>query len=89
MAEDERLIITAAEAESLLPDGAEHVHNMSAGRVMIGADWDRAGAIATFKEAARIEIGGEFWKGIAHPIGVLEPSGRFSFFEADMAAPER
>jgi hypothetical protein len=84
---DERLIITAAEAESLLPD-RDCIHNMSRGPCIIGADWDRKDVIAAFKAAVEIEISGPLMHRLGHPIAVFEPNGRLSFFEADMTKVE-
>lgn len=88
--EDEKLIITAAEAESLLVDGAAHIHNfVQAGPILLGCDYDRAHAIEAFRTAASIEIGGEGCKAVAHPIVVWRPASdvggpAYSFFKADM-----
>jgi hypothetical protein len=83
---DEKIIITPNEAEGLLPAG-DTVHNfVNPGvNLLIGADYDRADAIKAFKNAKRIEIGGEQCRNMKHPIVVLGDDGRYSFFEADMA----
>lgn len=86
MDDDEKVIITPAEAESLLHDGSERIHNfVQAGPVILGCDYDRDRAIEAFKNAKWIEIGGDGCKGMKHPIVVVGPDGRASFFEADMA----
>lgn len=84
---DERCVITPDEAESLLADG-EYVHNYTRGPFMLGADWPRAEAIAALRAAAEIEIGGPSCKAMGHPLAVHEPTGRVSFFAADMAKVE-
>lgn len=89
MATDDKFIITADEAASLLVDGAEYIHNfVQADFAIIGCDFDREGAINAFKAAHLIEIGGSACKGMKHPIVVHEEGGRYSFFEADMAKVE-
>lgn len=88
---DDVLIITAAEAEALLIDGAEYIHNYAnpAGGLMIGVDYERDDAIAAFRKAAQIEIGGSGCKSMRHPIVVWDNlPGRYTFFEADMAKVE-
>lgn len=88
MASDDKLIITAAEAESLLHDHA-YVHNfLPAGLLMLGCDYERADAIAAFKAARQIEIGGDGCKAMKHPLAVFDAKGKLSFFEADMAKVE-
>lgn len=84
---DDKLIITPAEAEALLIDGAETVHNYAnpAAGFMIGVDYERAHAIQAFDAAHQIEIGGPGCKASKHPIVVWDKPNRYSFFEADMA----
>ena len=86
-----KLIITPAEAESLLIDGADYVHNYlnPRGGVFIGCDYQRADAIAAFEEAVGIEIAGPGCKSMKHPIAVWKTENDVSFFEADMAKVER
>ncbi|PWJ88400.1 hypothetical protein C8D77_111123 [Mesorhizobium loti] len=87
-ADDDKFPLTAEEAESLLAEG-EYVHNfMQAGFAILGCDYGRAEAIAAFKAAKSIEIGGDGCKGMKHPIVVFGPDGRHSFFAADMAKVE-
>lgn len=83
---DDKFIITADEAENLLIDGAEYIHNYAnpAAGMMIGCDYERAAAIAAFRKAKLIEIGGYGCRGLRHPIVVHEDDGRYTFFEADM-----
>lgn len=80
-----RLMLTAEEAESLLYDDREHVHNfMDAGPMLIGVDYERAHAIEAFKAAKQIEIAGAGARGMNHAIVVWPGDGeRYSFFEAD------
>jgi hypothetical protein len=83
-ATDDRFLITPEEAESLLNEG-EFVHNFIDGRfVILGCDYDRASAIAAFKAAKSIEIGGDGCKAMRHPIVVFDQNGKHSFFAADM-----
>lgn len=89
MAEDDKLILTAEEAESLLNDEGEYVHNfIQSGMVFLGCDYDRADAIAAFKSAKSIEIGGPACKRMKHPLAVFDKDGRLSFFEADLSKVE-
>lgn len=85
----ERLLITADEAEALLADG-EYVHNYSnpAAGMFVGCDYSREDAITAFRSASEIEIAGPNCKAMKHPIAVFEPSGRLTFFAADMAKVE-
>jgi hypothetical protein len=86
---DERVIITPAEAESLLKEGADDIHNlMQRGMLFVGMDWSRESVIKAFKEAKQIEIGGDTCKGMKHPIVVWNTEKSFSFFEADMEKVE-
>lgn len=85
MAKDDKVIITAEQAESLLNEG-EYVHNfISTGTMFLGCDFERADAIDAFKKAKQIEIGGDGCKRMKHPIAVFDHNGKLSFFEADMA----
>lgn len=84
MEPDDKLLITADEAESLLDDG-EYVHNfIDSGMVILGCDFERDSAIKAFKAAKSIEIGGEGCKRMKHPLVVFDQDGRHSFFAADM-----
>lgn len=87
-AEPDKLLLTPAEAESLLADG-EYIHNyMGGGMMMIGCDYSREEAIAAFAAAKSIEIGGPSCKSFRHPLAVFDANDRLSFFEADMAKVE-
>lgn len=82
---DDKVIITPAEAESLLAD-REYVHNYvnpSAG-MFVGCDYERANAIEAFHKAKQIELGGENCKHMKHPLVVWDTDKHYSFFEADM-----
>ena len=85
-AADDRLIVSPDEAEALLSPG-KYVHNfVQAGFALIGCDYDRADAIAAFKAAKLIEIGGDQCKRIGHALAVHSPDGTLSFFAADKDA---
>lgn len=81
---DDKIILTAAEAESLLADGDE-IHNFinPQDSVLVGCDYERAHAIAGLRAAKRIELAGEIARSMKHPIAVWDDLG-VSFFEADM-----
>lgn len=79
---DDELLLTPAEAESLLEDG-DTVHNFVANGMMIGCDYSRAEAIKAFGVARRLEIGGPGCKAMGHAIAATEHNGRVSFFAAD------
>jgi hypothetical protein len=85
---DEKVVLTPAEAISLLADG-DTIHNFATGgMIMLGCDYDRAGAIKALNEAIQIEIGGPACKSMKHPLAVWSSNNRVSFFEADMAKVE-
>lgn len=82
---DDKVILTAAEAESLLADGDDTIHNFINPRdsLLVGCDYERADAIADIRAAKRIELAGEIARSMRHPIAVWDDLG-VSFFEADM-----
>lgn len=81
---DERLIITADEAISLLPSG-KYVHNFAqGGMALIGCDYSRADAEKALRGASEIEIAGDMARGMKHPIACWESDNRVTFFAADM-----
>jgi hypothetical protein len=83
MSDDEKVIITPEEAESLLVAGPL-VHNFMVGPAMLlGCDYKRADAIEALKKATEIEIAGPIAKDMKHPIAVRQ-GDQVSFFEADM-----
>lgn len=85
---DERILLTAEQAEAMLPEG-ETVHNYrNPAGMMIGCDWERDAVILALRAAQSIEIGGPACKAMRHPLVVFGPDGRHSFFEADMAKVE-
>lgn len=85
---DDKLIITAEQAESLLNDGPT-IHNFvqCGGAMLVGCDYDRAEALKAFADAKLIEIGGDGCKTMGHALAVWkgEPNDivSVSFFEAD------
>ena len=84
-ATDDKIIMTPAEAESLLQDG-NSIHNFisTTTGMLIGCDYDRADAIEAFRKASVIELAGDNARSFKHPIAVWGARG-VSFFEADMA----
>ncbi len=84
--DEDKLIITADEAISLLPEG-DRIHNYAnpAGGMFIGVDYSRDEAIKHFREAHGIEIAGPYCKSMGHPIAVWSSNTRVTFFAADMA----
>lgn len=81
---DDKIILTPEDAESLLVEGAKHIHNFTSGPILIGCDYDRADAIKAFRAAASIELAGPGAMAMRHPIAVFEKGGRVTFFEADV-----
>lgn len=81
---DDKVILTAAEAESLLADG-DTVHSFINPRnaVLVGYEYDRAHAIAGLHAAKQVELAGDAAKALKHPLAVWDDLG-VSFFEADM-----
>lgn len=81
---DDKIIITPAEAESLLA-GGEYVHNfVDLSGMLVGCDFERVNAVEAFKKAVQIEIGGDGCKSLKHPLVVWDREDHFSFFAADM-----
>jgi hypothetical protein len=86
---DEKVLLTADEAISLLCEG-EHVHNYvnpGAG-LFIGCDFDRDEAEKYIREAVQREIGGDNCKRMKHALVVWKTEKDLSFFETDMAKVE-
>lgn len=85
MSDEDKMIITAAEAESLLPEG-DYVHNYAnpGAGMFIGCDYDREAAIEEFKKAVQIEIAGPNCKAMKHLIAVWHNKSHVTFFAADM-----
>lgn len=81
---DDRISLTPDEAAGLLVDG-DYVHSFrQAGFALLGADWERAYAIAALSKAKSIEIGGPACQAMKHPIVMIDAHGP-CFLEADMA----
>ena len=82
--EDDRLIITAEQAEALFPQG-EYIHNFAnpAAGMMIGCDYERCNAIEALKSAKQIEIGGDQCKAMGHALVVWDSDSRYTFFATD------
>ncbi len=85
MSDDEKFLLTADEAISLLADG-DHVHNYanpSAG-MFLGVDYERAHAEKHIREAIQREIAGPGCKRMKHALAVWSSQTRVTFFETDM-----
>lgn len=82
---DDKVILTPAEAEALLPDG-DTIHNFVNPGVgmIVGCDYERASALEAFAKAVQIELGGEQSMRLKHPIIVWDSEKHYSFFQADM-----
>lgn len=77
-------VLTAEEAESLLPEGDE-IHNyIQAGPGLLGANYPRDRVLILFGEAESIELGGKICTAMDHPIVIRLKNGRILFFKADM-----
>jgi hypothetical protein len=84
MNDEAKLIITPEEAESLLYDGRDEVHNFkSVGPMLIGCDYSRENALKAFREAIQIEIAGPGARGMNHALAVWSSKTDHSYFEAD------
>jgi hypothetical protein len=82
---DDRTVLTADEAISLLHDEGDYIHNFKQGGfMMLGCDYTRENAIQAIRDAIEIEIGGEACKAMKHPLAVWKTDTNVSFFEADM-----
>lgn len=86
---DDKIIISADEAISLLADGAT-VHNYAnpAPGIFFGVDYDRADAEKHVRNAIQCEIAGPRCKGMKHALAVWSEKNRVTFFETDMAKVE-
>lgn len=82
---DEKILLTADEAISLLPDG-EYVHNYinNVPGLFIGCDYDRADAEKHIRDAIACEISGPGCKGMKHALAVWSSKNNVSFFATDM-----
>lgn len=86
---DEKIILTAEEAESLLVDG-DYIHsyrNPAAG-MFLGCDFDRAQAIEAIRTAHALEIGGDNCKRMKHGLVVWDSPTSLFFFQTDPAKVE-
>jgi len=86
---DEKILLTADEAISLLPAG-EYVHNYKnpAAGMFVGIDFEREDAEKHIREAVQREIGGPGCKSMKHGLVVWKTDRDLSFFETDMAKLE-
>ena len=85
MAKDDKIVLTADEAISLLPEG-EYVHNYvnPTGAMFIGCDYDRDEVERHIRSAHQCEIGGPGCQSIKHGLVVWKTNKSLSFFETDM-----
>jgi hypothetical protein len=82
---DEKILLSAEEAISLLPD-RKYVHNYvnpSSG-MMIGCDLERSEAEDHIRKAVQREIGGPECQAMKHGLVVWNTETHLSFFETDM-----
>ena len=67
---DDRVLLTAIEAISLLHEG-ERIHTFrSCGMALIGADWDRAEIIDAINASEIVEVGGDGCRAMNHGLVV-------------------
>lgn len=89
MSDDDKIILTAEEAISLLPDNDEELHSfMQAGPVLLGCDDSRASMIAQINAAPCLEIGGPACKAMNHALVVHGKENGHLFFATDPARVE-
>ena len=83
---DEKVLLTADEAISLLPEG-EYVHNYinNMPGMFIGCDYDRVDAEEHIRKALQREIAGPRCHGMKHGLAVWSGEKSVSFFATDMA----
>ena len=80
---DDRLILTPEQAESVLPEG-EYIHNFrNPTGMLVGCDYDRDGAVKALHDAKQIEIGGDQCKAMKHGLVVWDDDKSYSFFATD------
>lgn len=89
MSSDDKIILTADEAISLLAPG-ENVHNFinNIAGMFIGCDYSRDSAEKHIRDAVECEIGGPACKRIKHALVVWSSKTRMTFFETDMEKVE-
>lgn len=82
---DEKILLTADEAISLLPEGP-YVHNYKnpGAGLMIGVDFERDSAEQCIRDAVQREIGGPGCQRMKHGLVVWRTETDLSFFETDM-----
>ena len=82
---EEKILLTADEAISLLPDG-DYVHNYlnpNSG-LFLGCDFEREDAEKHIRAAVQREIGGPSCQRMKHGLVVWKTEKELSFFETDM-----
>jgi hypothetical protein len=83
-----KVILTADQAESLLPPG-EQVHSfVNPPWGFVGCHNSRKNALRRIREAKLIEIGGERAKRMKHALIVYAREGGYTFFATDMEKVE-
>ena len=82
---DDKIILSAEEAISLLPEG-QHIHNYKnpGAGLMLGIDFERADAEKHIRKAIQREIGGPGCQAMKHALVVWDTEKSLSFFETDM-----
>jgi hypothetical protein len=81
---DDQILLTPAEAESVLLDGP-YIHNYAnpGAGMFIGCDMERDRAIEALGKAVQLEIGGPACQNMKHGLVVWTTDNRPLFFEAD------
>ena len=83
----QKVILTADEAISALPDG-EYVHSQMnpSGGMFLGCDYDHSDAVELLNNAEQIEIGGPMCRSMGHPLVVWKKDDNRGpiFLEANM-----
>ena len=78
---DDKIILTAEQAESLLPDGDEiHTFRNPNAAMLIGADWGRDELLKVI-QASQCEIGGEQCRNSGHGLVVWTDKNNPLFVE--------
>lgn len=87
-----KIFLTAAQAESVLPD-SEVIHTfLNPGFELLGADWSREDLLTKLQSAQRIEICGSNAKNLGHGICTYNENDSYSdvlFIETDMEQLEQ
>lgn len=86
---DQKIILTPEEAESLLPEG-ENIHNYAnpGPGMFVCYDYERADAIRAIRTALQLEIGGDACKRMKHALVAWSAETRCTFFQTDPAKVE-